>query len=89
MTIEEFAQILVDENDLDEVYIAIIENGNWQLEVEISSGEIAGTYDTDTDDLEEARALADDLEEALYGGHGVVVHSTRQSWEEYLAGEEE
>lgn len=83
-TIKEFAAKLFQENELEEVYIAIIEyDKQWYLEVEISNGEIAGTYQTNTSDLEIARYMADDLDDELYT-YGVIVHSTRKSWEEYL-----
>jgi hypothetical protein len=68
-------------------YIAIMPYGEdgsgYELEIEENEGSIHAAYSTGTDNLAEARKLADQLEKALTA-KGLKVFKTRQKWEKYL-----
>jgi hypothetical protein len=82
VTIKEFARSLLEGNSgLERCYIAIMPNeGEYDLEVEVSEGTIAGNFSTGTRCLRNARRMADELEKEL-AGLAVKVYGTRQEWE--------
>jgi hypothetical protein len=65
-------------------YIAIMPYGEdgsgYELEIEENEGSIHASYSTGTDNLKEARKLADQLEKELTA-KGIKVFKTRQKWE--------
>lgn len=88
--LEDFAERLVAENDLDVVFIAIMpindgELESFHLEVEQDEGAIAGVWDTrcPLSDLATARKHADRLHDHLEH-RGVRVIGSREEWEAYL-----
>ena len=86
MTIKKFVKRFKKENKgLEECYIAIMPNDEgYDLEIEVNEGTIGGTYSTGTEDLKDARAMANELEQALKVVDVYVYHS-RDEWEEALA----
>jgi len=83
MTLKKWAKELVDESNgtLKRCYIAIMPVENWHLEVEsVPMDTIAGCWDTNTMDVDEACKMADELQEELVK-LGVHVCYTRKEWE--------
>lgn len=91
MTIQEFGQQIVEEYPgLKACYIAVMEiDGQYDLEVEVSQGDIGGVFRTDIPIVigtrpqihwERVRALVDELDQTLTGA-GVKVYQNRRVWE--------
>jgi hypothetical protein len=65
-------------------YLAIMPNDDgYDIEVETSSGTIAGNFATNTHDLDEARVIADRLDREIRS-RNVKVYKTRTAWERSL-----
>lgn len=70
---------------LDEAcYLAIMPNDEgYDIEVEANEGTIAGIFATHSDDVENAREVADCIHLVLEDW-GIKVYKTRRKWENYL-----
>lgn len=65
-------------------YLAITPNDQgYDIEVEADEGSIAGVYATNTDDLAEARKVAQDIDNEIRG-RNIRVFQTRKEWERFL-----
>jgi hypothetical protein len=83
MTIQEFSQQIVEEHPgLKSCYIALIKNDG-QYDMEVSQGDIGGTYATGLQQLTLVRKLADELDNEL-SQRGVRVFTDRVDWEVFL-----
>lgn len=84
MTLKEFVDYILSSLSTGECYIAImpsVETDTFHLEVESEPiDSIAGSYDTETSDLQEARQKADELEDIL-SDKGIFVYQGRSDWE--------
>ena len=83
-SIKNFVEDIAEDCNSGACYIAIIPGDyGLNLEVEVSDAEIAGTFCTNTKNVEKARKLADELQKELQI-HGFVVFFDCNEWQKCL-----
>lgn len=85
MTVKQFVGEVLEHVENNVCYLAIMPNDQgYDIEVEVNTSTIAGNYATNTNDLNAAREIANEIERELEI-HNIEVAQTREEWEDFLA----
>ena len=85
MSVENFVNDIVEQIENNVCYLAIMPTDQgYDIEAEVNDHNIAGNYSTNTNDIKEARKVANLIEKELLK-HNVEVAKTRSEWEDILS----